>query len=237
MDPVQISSGTDVSVPTAATVATLQTVLQRPLSTQTTSLNKRNPFEVTHELINNPILRGAVQREGPTDKSIYFEHAQGLMWWRAFPEVVIIDSKRGTTTEKHSLLSSRVDPWCFQPEPRDPHLCLFDANDWPGNCSRSLEVDSRGVRKAAKRVPDSIAIIYSNGFGQQSPGSVLKGPANGSGAIGRAETHSQVCKLDCQALYEQRLATKKDSDEMGADYQCPSSDFNTKPPGRNQAVE
>lgn len=53
----------------------------------------RNPFEVTRELFSNPLLRGAVQRDGLTDKSIFFAHTQGLMWWRAFPEVVIIDSK------------------------------------------------------------------------------------------------------------------------------------------------
>lgn len=58
-------------------------------------LNKQNPFEVVRELIKNPLLRGAVQSDGPTDKSIFFAHTQGLLWWKAFPEVVIIDSKWG----------------------------------------------------------------------------------------------------------------------------------------------
>lgn len=58
-------------------------------------LNKRDPFEVTRELISNPLLRGAFQIVGDriSNKSIFFAHTQGLMWWRAYPEVVIIDSK------------------------------------------------------------------------------------------------------------------------------------------------
>ncbi|KAG5357869.1 hypothetical protein CJU89_4354 [Yarrowia sp. B02] len=58
---------------------------------KTTRLGGKHPYEVLPELLKNPLLRGTMREGGTKPGSIFFAHTEGQSWWRAYPEVVVID--------------------------------------------------------------------------------------------------------------------------------------------------